>query len=538
MTSLSSVRALGAQLKKLRLEELKLRSARKRLIREREKLRGNFTSSSSSASPNSQDFRNNDDDLVSHLPTNRGLEASIALLFSRGNGSRDPRVFLDVTQRLLGCTVLSLAANTTGKWDPFDIKPQVFALGKHMALPVFTSIRSLREFCWKHDFSVRGPDGAVWAQSGCAPPDAFSLPPPPPSQQQDEQRGEAEGKSTAKKMSNPISNRGTTSKKQKRDRDRVLRDYNKKVRENSEFKKLLDSAAKVDQFEMKTVTPLHTWGVPRPPYFFHGYYGLLSTVLENATVLPGETDIVVNPATSLELALSHGLTSQHFARNAAEFLVMQAFQRVEKEIRKEFADFLSTYCPEVVTARSATIRKSLGFEDIGNAADGKSKNNRRNNNNNNDASPDFRSNADVEFLNENNLTTVVRPELLRPDAFDLVVLLETRNYGKTARSVQNAKSFGILVGHVALRVLPLEDAPAHVVEMCEVFYSGADERERKKTLRKYERREVDSPSTLPLEGLELMGDSVIVNSHVPSHSTYSDPRMAYTEAHAMALKKR
>ena len=100
-------------------------------------------------------------------------------------------------------------------------------------------------------------------------------------------------------------------------------------------------------------------------------------------------------------------------------------------------------------------------------------------------------------------------------------------------SVQNAKNYGILVGHVSLRVLPLEDAPSHVAEMCEVFYNGEEERERKMAIRKMERGDAGCS-----DGLELMGDSVIANSHVSSQSVYNDPNMAYTESHAMALKKK
>lgn len=540
MSSSSSLRSLAVQLRKLRKEELQLRSARKRLVLEREKLRTesaaseanenfakkHFTSSSSSSSSyyyNSKS-RSQDDDIVSHLPQNIGLEASIALLFSKGNGSRDPRIFLDVTQRLLGCTVLSLASNVTGKWDPFDIKPQVFALGKHMALPIFTSIRTLREFCWKHDFSVRGPDGSVWAQAGCAPPDALSLPPPSPSS------SSAEPKSSKKKKQNQKSKKLLRQEKKRLKQEKLEQEeYQRKHAQLKEFRKLLDSASQVQQFEMKTVTPLFNWGYPATNYF-HGYYGMLSTVLENASVLPGETDVVVNPATPLELALSHGLTSKHFSRNAAEYLVMQAFQRVEKEIRKEFVDFLSRYCPEVVSARSATIRKNLGFEDLEDV----------------EARQGHRTNADMEFFQRNGLTSVVSPELLKPNAFDLVVLLETRNYEKTTQSVQNAKKFGILIGHVALRVLPLQDAPPHVVEMSEIFYSGSEEKDRKRSLKNYHHhQELSSSSSSSStgenaqeEGLQLMGDSVFVNSHISSHNLYSDPRMAYTEAHAMALKRK
>jgi hypothetical protein len=203
---------------------------------------------------------------------------------------------------------------------------------------------------------------------------------------------------------------------------------------------------------------------------------------------------------------------------AAEYLVHNAFQRVEKELRKEFCNFFSRYCPEVVSARSATIRKSLGFFDED--AEGNQKPNEN----------FTQISQEEEFLYRSGLSPPVPPQLLQPDAFDLVVLVETRNFAKTAQSVQNAKSFGILVGHVSLRVIPLEDAPAHVQEICEIFYSGKEERERRKSLNLLMKNQSS-------EGLELIGDSVIVNSNISSHNVYSDPRMAYTESHAMALKK-
>ncbi len=260
---------------------------------------------------------------------------------------------------------------------------------------------------------------------------------------------------------------------------------------------------------MPVVSPLHIWGAPRgPPFFFYGYFGLLTTVFENASILPGETDVVLNPGSPIELALSHGLTREHFSRNAGETMVHTAFQRVEKRLRTEFASFFATSCPEVLAARSACLRKGFSTEDRAEA--------RRNHYSRSGGRDDSDGMNDFLVEQQRNHGGVL-PELLLPDAFETVILIDTRNYVRTARSIQMAKAGGVLLGHASLRIIPVEDAPRHVFELSEVFYA----------------REERKSSSLQQSGLELAGDSVTVNAHVPSQSFYSNPDLGYTEAHAV-----
>ncbi|CAD2218489.1 hypothetical protein AGDE_14881 [Angomonas deanei] len=96
---------------------------------------------------------------IALLPRNNDLETAIALsLYSE----RDARAELEFTRQLVNSTLLSLAS-PVGPWDPYDVKPQVFALDNYLALPVFTSIEYLRLFCDRFGFTVRDPSGVLWA---------------------------------------------------------------------------------------------------------------------------------------------------------------------------------------------------------------------------------------------------------------------------------------------------------------------------------------------------------------------------------------
>lgn len=94
------------------------------------------------------------------LPRNDALEAAMALSISE---NRDARTELELVRRLIGSTLLSLASPVDRRWDPYDVKPQVFALDTYIALPVFTSLRYLQLFCRRFNFTVRDPSGVLWA---------------------------------------------------------------------------------------------------------------------------------------------------------------------------------------------------------------------------------------------------------------------------------------------------------------------------------------------------------------------------------------
>ncbi|KAH9598974.1 hypothetical protein LSM04_004870 [Trypanosoma melophagium] len=96
---------------------------------------------------------------VEWLPRNDALESAIALAISE---NRDARTELEFTRHFLQGSFLSLAS-PVGPWDPYDTKPQVFALDKYIALPVFTSLAYLRLFCKRFRFTVCDPSGVLWA---------------------------------------------------------------------------------------------------------------------------------------------------------------------------------------------------------------------------------------------------------------------------------------------------------------------------------------------------------------------------------------
>ncbi|CBH10218.1 hypothetical protein, conserved [Trypanosoma brucei gambiense DAL972] len=93
------------------------------------------------------------------LPRNDLLESAIALTISE---NRDARTELEFMRHFMVGSLLSLAS-PVGIWDPYDVQPQVFALDKYIALPVFTSVDYLRLFCRRFRFTVRDPSGVLWA---------------------------------------------------------------------------------------------------------------------------------------------------------------------------------------------------------------------------------------------------------------------------------------------------------------------------------------------------------------------------------------
>ncbi|KAG5473486.1 hypothetical protein LSCM4_03555 [Leishmania orientalis] len=138
-------------------EQLRERRRLHRLLREEQRCAGATSGSSGGASaPQAAAAELRARQL---LPRNNALEAAIALCISE---NRDARTDLELVRRLVNSTLLSLASPVDQRWDPYDVKPQVFALDNYIALPVFTSLDYLRLFCQRFGFTVRDPSGALW----------------------------------------------------------------------------------------------------------------------------------------------------------------------------------------------------------------------------------------------------------------------------------------------------------------------------------------------------------------------------------------
>lgn len=128
--------------------------ASKRALRERHRLRQFLHQSRENPSSEAEKS------LEALLPVNEALESAAAWTLSE---HRDPRTELEFTRHLLHAMLLSLASPIQEQWDPYDVKPQVFALDQYIALPVFTNIKYLRLFCHRFNITVRDPNGVLWA---------------------------------------------------------------------------------------------------------------------------------------------------------------------------------------------------------------------------------------------------------------------------------------------------------------------------------------------------------------------------------------
>lgn len=247
-------------------------------------------------------------DPIEILPRNTQLESHLANLLLTRN---DPRAKLEVIRELNDCHLLSVASPISKQWDPYDIKPQVFALNTYLALPVFTSLQYLRAFCAKFNFRVCDPSGIAWTNHEQSNADPVIE---APQAQQREHRGDV-------------------------------------------WKALQE----VKSFDIKQATPLQTFGPFVLPHFI-GYFGDVNTVLHNMTIVPNSVDIVINPSTPLEFVLSREIADKFLRK---EDLVLPALRRVEAELRAEFHQFLALECPEVAQASSVCLPLPAVMEERG-----------------------------------------------------------------------------------------------------------------------------------------------------------------------------
>ena len=256
---------------------------------------------------------------LSHLPENDHLDSVIALnIFNK----KDARSMLSFTQKFMESTLLSLAS-PVGPWDPYDMKPQIFALDTSIALPVFTHVKHMQTFCHKFQFCVRDPTGNLWADSS------------------------------------PVLTSGKESNK-KRKKNSLKHPASKDVPsdQSQENKQFWETVSSSHALQIKQATPLPMFGPFIRP-FFVGYFADVETLLSNVSIAPEKVDIVLNPCTPIEMVLAREATDQVLQR---ETLILKAFQELEKEIRSEFFRCLSLHCEEVDFASSACIAKAHNSE--------------------------------------------------------------------------------------------------------------------------------------------------------------------------------
>jgi hypothetical protein len=325
---------------------------------------------------------------ASALPKNPELEKALTAYHA---SRRDPRARLDLLRSLYPSVLLSIAS-PVGAWDALNLKPQPFALGRYMALPVFTSLPHLQSFCRQFKHEVRGPDGAVW---GSPTLDTYS------SLQLTKRR-----KKKAAAQQTP--------------RERLA------AEEREEEKTRLEAAAKVKRFRIEAATPLPVWGALERPYLY-GYFGDAETVLRNTRSAKTTADIVLNPATPLELVLGYKTTK--YLLNQDD-IMQRTMRDVHLVVRHELAAFFARTCPEVRSARSALLPR---LEAPGTA------------------------NHAMEH--------------------DMVIVVNSRDFGTTMERLSLAKTRGEVQGHESMTLVSSLSAPDHVDAACTTFYDASVSRE-------------------------------------------------------------
>jgi hypothetical protein len=388
------------------------------------------------------------------FPGNPELERALADFHA---SNRDPRPRLDVVRSIYSSVVFSIAS-PVGAWDALDLKPQPFALGQYLALPVFSSLPYLQSFCHRFGHSVRGPNGALWGS-----PDAPGVAP--------KRLHAAARPSAAKRKSKQ--KKGTARKKQQQ-ADAASR---RAAQDEGHRRELgaLDAAADVERFDFSAAVPLPVHGPFDHPFLF-GYFGAAATVLENSHGIPGDVDLVLNPASPLELVLGSETTRYLLRRDG---IIERCMRDVDRVVRAELARFFQRHCPEVMAARS-----------------------------------------------------VIYPRPGPPDAppeqtqFDLVVAVRSQDFAATMQRLSHAKATGDLVGHDSMSLVPHTQLPAHMDAGSSVFYD-------------VEARWADQLARRGGSGSGGLQPMVPDETHlVDSQGTgwggpLGDIGMAYTEAHAV-----
>lgn len=541
------------------------------------------------------------------LPSNDALDSAAAWTITE---RRDPRTELEFTRHLLHSVLISLSPRPAGRWDPFDVQPQVFALDKFMALPVFTNKAYLQLFCRRFGITVRDPWGVLWASPTCGgveeeavqhrlsasaklltpcseaepledavnpseeptvagelTPDALfdvmSESAPPSGQAKSICKRQRRGKRLKKQRRSPLRGavknapcRVPLSERRKKSKQHKARSgfsweaeeaarQQQQSGKNAAFAAYLDTIQPFRVQQARPLSPCNPGGVAFQEPFCVGYFADIHTLLHNAAVLSPMIDIVLNPASPIELVLSREHTDQilHGGDGAVGSapLLRRAYMRVERVLACEFSEFFRRSCPEVShgwiacvpVPRSTTNNDGNGVTEppIHTHRGGgpptrvvKEKKQRNKMRSKRSRRSSRRSPSEKNFYQ----TRIVQQWRDREShfsggvEFEIVVLVESHNEAKTFCEIQTAKRQGRLIGHYSLDVIPLRLAAHHVKEAAHSFYESETS------------TEPEGANTAASEGtgfsnFRQMGESVTVNPVVEADDFFQDPSNVYGE---------
>lgn len=414
---------------------------------------------------------------LSFLPQNRSLEDAISMCVYH---HQDPRSMLSFTKGLMDSTLISLAS-PVGPWDPYDIKPQVFALDTYLGIPVFTSLPHLAAFCRTFEFSVRDPSGNIWADASPGNGMEQQRISPPRVQLQNSVSNDplptAEPHDLFDMLSPDVCPQDETKRKRKKSLRRKRRVKNTMGSPKDDIFERhlpLDFWERIEsqpRLGIKKATPLPMFGPLLRPYFI-GYFADVETLLQNASIAPEKTDIIVNPTTPIEIVLDRGATDRVLRRDT---LILNAYHKFEKQIRAEFSVFFEQHCPEVSLASSACVAKSNSSDLYHNYID-----------------------------------------------YTIVVVVRSENMMATFHALVAARRNGALQDHPNLEVLPDTNAAAHARSAASPFYQRMAPVCAKNL-------NVEESNHRP-GVMRKVGPSARISVGVQSDSFFSDPSHFYTES--------
>lgn len=275
----------------------------------------------------------------------------------------------------------------------------------------------------------------------------------------------------------------------------------------------------IPHFNIKQARPLPTFGLPFKHPFCVGYFADFHTLLHNCSILPPSVDIILNPASPIEVVLAREHTDQflHY-----RLVLREAFQRVERALQAEFGSFLSAHCPEVKAAYSACVplppdgseqhssrrRRSAVEEEEGSAL------------------PRTSLPASEPLIQNQIRQKAVERELQYSGGgqYELVILIDSDCETETFQRIQQAKRSGRLVGHYALDVIPYGMAAPHVRSVCTPFYDAEREERRSGGV---------DPSQGSLGRFVKIGSTATINPMQSPDSFFHDPSVVYSEPHAL-----
>ena len=387
---------------------------------------------------------------IDFLPKNEELEHSLAIYLK---SNRDSRANLHLVRQFVHSPFIS-TASPVGPFDPLNIKPQIFSMDKYFALPIFTSLNYLQQFCRRFQFSVRDPSGELWADWRV--PDAALLTP------------------TNRYGSNPLV---PFDAKAAEGADSASEPVTKKEDEH---------LATLERFNFSRCVPLPIFGPLVKPYLY-GYFADIETLLHNINTIDEKVDVIVNPASALEFAISRDVTNSIVKK---ERVLQEPYNAVERDVRAELAIFFEKHCEEVIAAKSVCAPHHH--------------------------SPTQTYLIDVEY--------------------DIVVLIHSVNFDATMSKLSEAKKHGLVIGHATLHFLNIERAPGHYVEAASLFF----ENRAFPTMSSREGLGLSQPpkaaGTLGAFKPMARGMSRRIATDVKPSSYFADRSLRYTEPHAVHFK--